>query len=513
MRWLLLLTLSVSARKPHVLIIIADDLGWNDIGVHNPFFQTPNIDALLGESLKLNNYYVQPICTPTRSVMLSGRYQIHTGLQHGVILASQTHGFPLSDILLPEQLKQCGYRNHLVGKWHMGYARTEMLPENRGFETHFGYLNGAEDHYDRSVCVKTHFKNKPGFCGIDFRDNGANRNITAGVYSADLYTERIERIVSEHDRDEPLFLYAALQNVHFPLEAPEKYLEHYKWINNHDRRVYAAMTMALDESIGRIVAAFKEKNLWEETIVYFTTDNGGSSLYGGNNYPYRGIKATNWEGGIKGIGSLKVPNVKPGPRSQLIHVSDIFPTLSALTKCIPCKKDRAKWDGVDQSLSLVGDSPSSRREFLINIDPLTSSHGADNRQWNTTFDVHVKAGLRWNQWKLLTGDPGGPDNHVYPPELDNKPEKLRFVPEKRPVVEDDFSVGSKWNKRVALFDIESDPLELVDQSDTRRDIVEFMLKKLESYNASAVPVQWSSFDYNANPNFHGGFWQPWILTP
>ena len=87
MRWLLLLTLSVSARKPHVLIIIADDLGWNDIGVHNPFFQTPNIDALLGESLKLNNYYVQPICTPTRSVMLSGRYQIHTGLQHGVILA------------------------------------------------------------------------------------------------------------------------------------------------------------------------------------------------------------------------------------------------------------------------------------------------------------------------------------------------------------------------------------------------------------------------------------------
>merc|ERR1712147_103793 len=169
-------------------------------------------------------------------------------------------------------------------------------------------------------------------------------------------------------------------------------------------------------------------------------------------------------------------------------------------------------DGQDQSKLLINDEPDNqKREFLINIDPLISSPGKDTRKWNSTFDVHVKAGLRWNQWKLLTGDPGGPYEHVYPPELDNR--KLHFEPEqiKTKVYEEtDFKVESKWTKRVALFNVIEDPLELVDQSDQRRDIVELMLKKLEVYNSTAVPVQWSAFDYNANPNFHGGFWQPWI---
>lgn len=159
------------AAKPNVLIIIADDLGWHDIGLHNELFQTPNIDKLITDSIKLDNYYVNPICTPTRSVLLSGRYQIHTGLQHGVILEGQRIGFPLSDILLPEALRDCGYRNYLVGKWHLGMYRKEMLPENRGFESHFGYTGGCEGHYNRMQCMK-------GYCGMDFRDSGCNRNVS-----------------------------------------------------------------------------------------------------------------------------------------------------------------------------------------------------------------------------------------------------------------------------------------------------------------------------------------------
>ena len=122
-----------------------------------------------------------------------------------------------------EHLKQCGYTNHLVGKWHLGTSKEAFLPENRGFDTHFGYLNGKEDHFDRYACSKS----TPQMCGIDFRDNGQYRNLTDS-YSTDLYTERIEQIVSNHNTSKPLFLYAALQNVHFPLEVPDSYLSEFR---------------------------------------------------------------------------------------------------------------------------------------------------------------------------------------------------------------------------------------------------------------------------------------------
>lgn len=500
--------------SPNVLILIADDLGWHDIGLHNDLFQTPNIDALIKESIKLDNYYVNPICTPTRSVLLSGRYQIHTGLQHGVILEGQRIGFPLSDILLPEALRDCGYRNHLVGKWHLGFYREEMLPENRGFETHFGYLGGAEGHYSRSQCTGHwgHEYNPPNglVCGMDFRDSGSNRNIT-NQYSSDLYTDRIEEIVSNHNTNEPLFLYAGLQNVHFPLEAPTEYLEYYSWIQDHDRRIFAAMTMALDHSIGRIVNSFKQRGIWDNTIVYFTTDNGGSSLYGGNNFPLRGIKATLWEGGIKGIGSIKIPGISPDTRNQMVHVSDIMPTMLNLTNCQVDKKDERKFDGNDQSemLKFGGQSPTD--QFLINIDPFnTRPSKSDKRKWNSDFDVTVQAGLRWGEWKILTGDPGGPSGWIFPPELQSK--KLSFAP-KMSQYEDPKFIKSQWKRRVALFNIAQDPLETADLSDKRPDIVEIMLDKLSAYNKTAVPPQPQVWDWAANPDFHNGFWQPWILDP
>ena len=334
MKWLIGWVLGVvHGARPNVLVIVADDLGWNDIGLHNSFLDTPNIDGLIGESLHLRNYYVNPIFTPTRSVLLSGRYQIHTGLQHSVIIAPEPYGMPLDDILLPEVLKNCGYKTHIVGKWHLlsdfqkqlnydcfkmlihkkslkqnydkkfslfitdiwifeqtGFYRKEFLPENRGFDSHYGYLVGAEGHFNHTECIA-------GYCGVDFRIDGKSTNSTFGKYNADLFAARVEQLVDEHAfEDTPLFLYAGLQNVHYPLEAPAEYVKKYEWIEDANRRHFAAMTAAMDVTVGRIVDAFKAKGVWDETIVLFTTDNGGSTLYGGNNWPLRGLKNTLWSG-------------------------------------------------------------------------------------------------------------------------------------------------------------------------------------------------------------------------
>ena len=114
---------SFMKAKPNVLVILADDLGWNDIGLNNPYLKTPNIDSLIKDSLHLQNYYVSPMCTPTRSILMSGRYQIHTGLQHNVILGMQPNGHPLNDIFMPEVLQNCGYDTHMIGKWHLGFYK------------------------------------------------------------------------------------------------------------------------------------------------------------------------------------------------------------------------------------------------------------------------------------------------------------------------------------------------------------------------------------------------------
>jgi len=169
---------STNSKRPHILFILADDLGWSDLGFHGSVIKTPNIDKLAREGVILDNYYVQPLCTPTRSALMTGRYPIHTGLQHGVIHLDAPYGLPLEYSTLPQELKKLSYATHMVGKWHLGSFKWPYVPTRRGFDTSFGFWGGAEDHYNHSV---------NGF--LDFRDDEEPANKWNGTYAIFAYME------------------------------------------------------------------------------------------------------------------------------------------------------------------------------------------------------------------------------------------------------------------------------------------------------------------------------------
>nr|XP_006817134.1 PREDICTED: arylsulfatase B-like [Saccoglossus kowalevskii] len=244
---------TASATRPHIIFILADDLGWDDVGYHGSVMKTPYIDALAAEGVTLENYYMPSLCTPSRSVLLTGRYEIHTGLQHGTILMMQPLCLPLDEITLPQKLKEEGYDTHMVGKWHLGFYRKECLPNNRGFDSFLGFYQAMGDHFYHNISAS------PGhFNGFDFR---RNNDVVADQY-AGKYSTHI-----------PLFLYLSFQAVHTPLQVPSRYAELYNDLipNDEDRRIYAGMVTCMDEAVGYVTTVLKQSALWENSVVIFST--------------------------------------------------------------------------------------------------------------------------------------------------------------------------------------------------------------------------------------------------
>ncbi|KAL3871152.1 hypothetical protein ACJMK2_039169 [Sinanodonta woodiana] len=382
---------------PHILFVLADDYGYHDIGYHGSEIKTPTLDKLALEGLRLENYYVQPICTPTRSQLMSGRYQIHTGLQHDIIWPTQPNGLPLNSPTLADKLREAGYSTHMVGKWHLGMYKKDYLPTSRGFDTYFGYLTGSEDYFTRNRCYES-------YCGVDFRDNLEPVNQT-GEYSTHLFTEKVINLIQNYDGSKPLFIYLAFQSVHSPLQVPETYTQPYRHIKDQHRRIYAGMVSAMDEAVRNITEALQAEGIWNNTILVFSTDNGGEILDGGNNWPLRGWKHSLWEGGVHGVGFIHSPflndTVKGTVSRDLMHVTDWFPTLVSLAG--GSLNGTLPLDGIDQWETINGAKISLRKEILHNIDPLFKRSGKPI--YNGTFDTSVRAALRAEDWKIITGNP------------------------------------------------------------------------------------------------------------
>ncbi|XP_071484505.1 arylsulfatase B-like [Diadema antillarum] len=479
-----------SSPRPHIVFVLADDLGFSDIGYHDSEIRTPNLDRLAAGGVKLENYYVQPICTPTRSQLLSGRYQIHTGMQHSIIRSAQRSCLPLEVPTLAEKLLELGYSTHMVGKWHLGFYKKDCWPTHRGFQTFFGFLGGHSDYFQ-------HTTSEDGFIGKDLRDNEEQvADQYTGQYSTLIFTQRAEQIIRNHDASKPLFLYVPFQAVHGPLQALDHYLYPYRSVEDYHRRYYAAMVACMDEAVGNITKALKANNLWENTVLVFSTDNGGQVSAGGYNWPLRGWKGSLWEGGTRGIGFVASPLLDPSVRgsvsNELIHVSDWYPTL--VQGVAGGVVNRSELDGFNQWSSIKEGSASPRHEMLYNIDPPGIPHKGSEEPiaMPPVFTKDITAALRYMDWKLLTG----------------RQYNSSWIPVPGSGIAP-INPSTPPTKKTWLFNIKDDPLEKTDLSDENPAMVNFLLDRLQFYLNSSAPVFWPPLDPEGDPALHNGSWTSW----
>src|SRR5436305_5039003 len=237
---------AADAPRPNVVFILADDLGREDCGfMGGTQIKTPHVDRLAAAGARLDAFYVQPVCSPTRAALMTGRYPMRHGLQVGVVRPWAQYGLPLDERTLPQALKEAGYATEIVGKWHLGHFAPEYLPTRRGFDHQYGHYNGALDYF-------THVRDG----GFDWhRDDKVCRD---EGYSTHLIAREAARLVGEHDPSRPLFLYVPFNAVHAPHQVPEKFKAAYAKLKE-PRRTYAGMVAAMDEAIGQIVEAVDKR--------------------------------------------------------------------------------------------------------------------------------------------------------------------------------------------------------------------------------------------------------------
>jgi arylsulfatase A-like enzyme len=372
-----------AAKPPHIIHIVADDLGWKDVGFNGcTDIRTPNLDALAAGGAKFTQFYVQPMCTPTRAALMTGRYPFRYGLQTAVIPSVSAYGLDTTEWLMPQCLKEAGYRTAIIGKWHLGHADRKYWPRQRGFDYQYGAMIGELDYF-------THEEHGV----LDwYRDNEPVRE---KGYTTELLGNDAVKLIEGQDPSVPLYLYLAFNAPHTPYQAPEAYLARYPNIADPTRRTYAAMVTCLDDQIGRVVAALEKKGIRDNTLILFHSDNGGTKnpMFAGvmadmstvkipcDNGPYRDGKASLLEGGTRVAALANWPgHIRPQVVTGMIHAVDLYPTLAALAgastaRCKPL-------DGVNVWNTISQGDPSPRTEIIYNIEPF-------------------RAALRQGDWKLI----------------------------------------------------------------------------------------------------------------
>jgi arylsulfatase A-like enzyme len=345
-----------AAPRPNIVYFLADDLGWADVGWHGSEIKTPQLDTLAAAGARLEQFYVQPVCSPTRAALMTGRYPMRHGLQTEVVRPWAQYGLPLEERTLAQVLKEAGYETAICGKWHLGHFQRAYLPTRRGFDHQYGLYNGALDYF-------THLRDG----GLDWhRDDRASRD---EGYSTHLLAREAARLVAEHDPARPLFLYVPFNAVHAPHQVPDSYTTPYASLKE-PRRTYAGMLAAMDEAVGQVVAAIDRKGMRPNTLFLFSSDNGGPAPGRvTSNGPLRSGKATVYEGGVRvpafatWEGHIRPGSVVDAP----LHMVDWYPTLAGLAGA-PIAQT-LPLDGRDAWPAITQGAPSPHDAILLNAAP------------------------------------------------------------------------------------------------------------------------------------------------
>ncbi|MBL9213907.1 MAG: sulfatase-like hydrolase/transferase [Opitutaceae bacterium] len=388
-------------EKPNILFIVADDMGWGDVGFHGSAIRTPTLDRLAATGRELDQHYVCPVCTPTRAALLSGRAPGRFG-PHATT-PSNAPVFPDGYGTLPAVLRDGGYATGLFGKWHLG-SRPEFGPNRFGFDTAYGSLAGGVDPYNHRY--------KSGRFSVTWHRNGEFVEDTGHV--TDLIADEAVRWI-ERQRG-PWFCYVPFTAVHFPVKAPQDWLDRYagtQYDPDPERdlsfRTYAAYASHMDAAIGRLVETLERRCIRDNTLIVFTSDNGAvpgvaatstakypgfqpASPRLGSNLPWRGQKSQLYEGGVRTPTLVNwAGRIGPGRMSRPVQAADWMPTLCGLTGCRPAVDPH--WDGVD--IWPLLDPQAGRPAPVVEERPI---------YWNLRGNQFA---VRQGPWKLIVREKPG----------------------------------------------------------------------------------------------------------
>jgi arylsulfatase A-like enzyme len=432
---------SAAAPKPNVVFLLADDLGSGDVGWRGSEIRTPHLDKLARAGATLEQFYVQPLCSPTRAALLTGRYPMRLGLQVGVVRPWAKYGMPLEERTLPQALREAGYETAIVGKWHLGSFDPAYFPTRRGFDHQYGHLFGAIDYF-------THVRDGRHDW---YRDD---KELHEEGYSTHLLAKEAVRLIRERDKSRPLFLYVAFNAVHAPHQVPDKYKEPYAQLKE-PRRTYAGMLAALDEAVGQITAAIDQAGMRTNTLFIFSSDNGGPRPgVVTSNGALRAGKSTLYEGGVR-VAAFATwdGHIKAGTKvNAALHITDWYPTLLKLAGASLDQK--LPIDGRDAWPTITAGAPSPHEEILLNSAP-------------------IKGALRVGDWKLVLNGGATEDESDDTAATSPKDPKTRVVRGKADEVE--------------LFNLADDPGEKKNLASERPEKVKELRAHYAALAGQAVP--------------------------
>ena len=430
--WLCFSLCAQAAKQPDIVFFLIDDLGYADCGFNGgKEIKTPNIDRLAQSGAIIENHYVQPVCSPTRSTLLTGRYPTHTGV-YTIVSPGGGWGLPLAERTLADALRSAGYRTALTGKWHLGEFEKAYQPNARGFDHQYGHFFGMLDYFTHERMNK-----------LDWYRNGAPLNEEG--YTTHLIAQEACKVIATGDQSKPLFLYVPFNGVHSPFQVPDSYLKPYAHLKGN-RQKLAGMLAAVDEAIGQIEAALKQAGRLENTLIVFSSDNGGPSP--GDNTPLRDFKGSIFEGGTRAAAFAMWPGRIPAGQRirQPMHMVDWYPTLI-----------KQAGGSLDQKLPVDG----------LDVWPMLTKGAASPHDAILSVSTQgpSRAAVRMGDWKLIV-DGGAAD---VAPTGKKRGEK-----------------AARKYEAVALYDLSADPSEAKNLADAQPERVKAMRTRLAELLKDAV---------------------------